>query len=469
MTTTVIKLTGTGTWVVPAEVTSLSSLLVIGGGGGGGGTPDDPWPAGGGGAGQARLFTDVAVTPGESISYSVGAGGAGGAVGAQNQGTDGSSTTFDTVTATGGGGGGSDTVGRGGGSGGGGSGNRAGGAAADADFGKDGGAGSSAGPGYYGGGGGGFGAAGASGATGGNGGAGIDASSVFSAHGDSGWFAAGGAGGHYLYETPGVGGQGGGGDAGDGTITSDGGNALADTGSGGAGAGGGGSWGGKGGDGASGVILIAYAGEVEDVDAYVSVPGPLAAPALYGISDWTQSLPPLAQIYYACELQLSGDSERLPISSWQATIQNDRASYLQAVVPAATSRIGRINALAGGDLVIFRGVRLDDDVSLELEMARVPLGEVNYQQGPTNATATLSGYGQINFQAVDPEDPGASRTLAGIRSISIQSGYRVRADIDWLLRPGMTAVANGASFTVAYMNFYVTGGQAYMDVGERTL
>lgn len=73
----------------------------------------------------------------------------------------------------------------------------------------------------------------------------------------------------------------------------------------------------------------------------------------------------------------------------------------------------------------------------------------------------------------DPEGPPPSegesaRALTGVRSLSQYGSLtRVRADIDWLLRPGMTALAGGRTLNVAYINYYVSGNQAYMDVGER--
>ena len=64
---------GSYTFVVPAGVTRISFAAI--GGGGGGGVGDENYGAGGGGACAYR--NNVAVTPGESISIIVGAGGAG--------------------------------------------------------------------------------------------------------------------------------------------------------------------------------------------------------------------------------------------------------------------------------------------------------------------------------------------------------------------------------------------------------
>jgi hypothetical protein len=101
--TTVASFTTVGntTWTVPANVTSIE-LLVVGGGGGGGRY------GGGGGAGGVIYNPNYRVTPGQSISITVGAGGAGHPGDAQSGGTaaNGSSSRFNDLVALGGGGGG---------------------------------------------------------------------------------------------------------------------------------------------------------------------------------------------------------------------------------------------------------------------------------------------------------------------------------------------------------------------------
>jgi len=94
---------GTTSWTAPAGVTSVE-YLVVGGGGGGGNGYDS---GGGGGAGGGMVLTGtLSVSPGNSYTVTVGGGGTGGAdTRANNPGTDGSSSIFDSITATGGQGG----------------------------------------------------------------------------------------------------------------------------------------------------------------------------------------------------------------------------------------------------------------------------------------------------------------------------------------------------------------------------
>ena len=69
---------GTFTFTVPNGITSISAICV-GGGGGGAGTDVSNLSGGGGGGGALAYQTTIAVTPGETLSVTVGTGGVGGA------------------------------------------------------------------------------------------------------------------------------------------------------------------------------------------------------------------------------------------------------------------------------------------------------------------------------------------------------------------------------------------------------
>ena len=100
---------GSTTWTAPSTVTSVQ-YLVVGGGGGGGGAYD--FSAGGGGGGGLVLSGSMNVIPGNSYNVIVGDGGAGairpvpyisGINSAQNDGTSGNQSSFDSIIAGGGG------------------------------------------------------------------------------------------------------------------------------------------------------------------------------------------------------------------------------------------------------------------------------------------------------------------------------------------------------------------------------
>jgi hypothetical protein len=199
--------------------------------------------------------------------------------------------------------------------------------------------------------------------------------------------------------------------------------------------------------------------------------GPIGVAPIAGVygeafEDWAADIDPIAsQTYYAMDVDDGVlDPVRIPISSWQATVQLGRASYAQAVIPAALQWADAVSDRAGGEFILYRGVRFSDGTTRESELARAPLQTVTLDTGPTNATMRVSGYERLS-----PPATGLTRTLQNVRSESTTNGLRVRCDIDWFLRPGHTAISRGTPFTVAYINYYANAADSYMDVGERTL
>jgi hypothetical protein len=89
-------LTSGSSYTVPAGVTYVNATLIGGGGGGGGGTNTGGYESGPGSGGQI-ITTEVATTPGASISYGIGAGGTGGTT--STQGGAGGTTTFTGATS----------------------------------------------------------------------------------------------------------------------------------------------------------------------------------------------------------------------------------------------------------------------------------------------------------------------------------------------------------------------------------
>ncbi|WP_442489382.1 glycine-rich domain-containing protein [Halomonas litopenaei] len=87
---------GTHDWVVPAGVTSVSALCIAGGGGGG--HLSSTQGGSGGGGGGLVYWNDVPVTPGETLSVVVGAGGSG----ASRGNSSGFSANASNATALGG-------------------------------------------------------------------------------------------------------------------------------------------------------------------------------------------------------------------------------------------------------------------------------------------------------------------------------------------------------------------------------
>lgn len=112
-------ITTPSTWTVPANVYRVNVLLVGGGGGGGGGPAfGGSQPGGGGGGGGRVLYAEnISVTPGSTISYSIGAGGSGGISNPSvlgDPGGTGGTTSFGGLSVAGGERGGFPLVGTGG-------------------------------------------------------------------------------------------------------------------------------------------------------------------------------------------------------------------------------------------------------------------------------------------------------------------------------------------------------------------
>ena len=220
---------------------------------------------------------------------------------------------------------------------------------------------------------------------------------------------------------------------------------------------------------------IQVLGDVEQV-AQVSAPGPLDAMACAGYvwHDFSDVVGDEEAQFYVVDFELIAGTVRVPMSSWQATIQSGRSSYVQVVIPASTAYFSTLETAVteGADMVIYKGVRLHNGDSVLQELARGPTETVRFDQGPFRATATVSGYADAFVPAVSP--PAITdRTLQHVRSVSSGSGgdTRVRCAIDWFLRPGYLAIVTGTGareFTVDYVNYYVNERDAYMDVGERS-
>lgn len=201
------------------------------------------------------------------------------------------------------------------------------------------------------------------------------------------------------------------------------------------------------------------------MSAWAAAPSVLGAARSFGYHDFTGLIGD-SVTSYVMDLVTPGGTVRVPISSWQATLQTGASNYVQCVVPAVAAWAASIGAAT--EFVVYRRAAIPQGEPIEYEMARSPLGQVSMARGPTNFTATLSGYSTA-FAEDEAPDAAYDRTLAGIRSVTTgTSATRVRCAIDWLLRPGQRAYYGaGAAFVARYINYYVPAtGDAYMDVGE---
>lgn len=171
---------------------------------------------------------------------------------------------------------------------------------------------------------------------------------------------------------------------------------------------------------------------------------------------------------YEFEL-LTDPVQVIPISSWQATVQRDRESFLQVVVPAITQYISAINAAvqAGAEMRVVRSTNIQGN-RVTVEMARATIRSAITSGGSLRETTVLRGYTASFESPVRPTNTRLRQIRT--RSLSGNGDIRIRCAIDWNLRPGQE-VNDGDSlnFFVDYINYFVpTIGDAYMDVGSRS-
>lgn len=174
-------------------------------------------------------------------------------------------------------------------------------------------------------------------------------------------------------------------------------------------------------------------------------------------------------IVYRCTIVGAATTLRVPVSSVQATAQFNRANFIQVVVPSVEQYATQIAALLAEDqpprIVVTKVRRLRDGSVYVCGIAEGPLGQARIDRGAQRVTASLSGYESDIEAAVERPQ---TRTLRGMQTVTTgQGGARARGQIDELLFPGMLVDASGTTFRAAYINLFVSGSQAYMDVGAR--
>lgn len=195
-------------------------------------------------------------------------------------------------------------------------------------------------------------------------------------------------------------------------------------------------------------------------------PGPLSvASSAVARSSFADGLRGTEVEGYIVELTTPSGTHRIPISSWQSTLNVERSNYLQCVIPAANNWLDEINAAT--NFAIIRYVEFEG-MTIELEMVSMAPTLKDFTQSPNKYTCVLSGYTDGYDADADPPEL-YDRDLQDIRLVNTSaSGTRVRCAIDFLLRPAQRAwIDDETSFIVSYINYYINSLDAYMDVGER--
>lgn len=142
------------------------------------------------------------------------------------------------------------------------------------------------------------------------------------------------------------------------------------------------------------------------------------------------------QVVYVLDLvRPSGETTRLPMSSFQSRHSTGNLPWLAAYVPGGMDTfLGLADHLDGQSvMVVSKGYRYaDGSASAETEIARATLTTPTLSQGARNSTMTLSGYGASvsNNTPRDVQPVGAQIFDYGTSSL------RMRASAETVARPG---------------------------------
>jgi hypothetical protein len=205
------------------------------------------------------------------------------------------------------------------------------------------------------------------------------------------------------------------------------------------------------------------------VSASISAESMLGAPACLVLSDIGDTLQGLSPQFYAADITTPSGVTRLRISSWTASLEVDKASYIGFVTPGVTPEILEVLDEMTSFTVVRYAALADGYVVESLVAAAVQSLSVQTDEGPTNTTAAVAGYTSETAYPTnnDPLDAW-DRTLTGVRSVSVfASGLRVRAAIDWMLVPGQRAFySDGGEIIASRITYNANAADSYMDVTE---
>lgn len=203
--------------------------------------------------------------------------------------------------------------------------------------------------------------------------------------------------------------------------------------------------------------------QLQTIVATGPLPSPLYPPRVVVTLDLGDKIDKGSEYYGAVLIDSVGNETVVKISSYQATLSARSQNYAQIVIPAASEYSNAINtAIAFRVSKYVKGPNGEDVVFV---MAAVGTLTRTFQRGPQSNTCTIRGYSERFAQE---EGQGTPLELRGVRSYSTgETGTRVRANLDELVKPGRRVqYEEEQDFVVGFVNQYVTGNEAYMDVGE---
>lgn len=159
-------------------------------------------------------------------------------------------------------------------------------------------------------------------------------------------------------------------------------------------------------------------------------------------------------IRYFCILTGAADGTTdltLPMSSFQARRRSGEPTYLSVVIPTVDYAV-EIAARPNGTLKIQQAYERNGEILQTETIMETSLDEVNPDEGGTNQSVTLIGYGTSTFY---PKDV----TLSGVTYRSTRGGkYHYRLARPYIfLNPGdtVTFTDDGVSFVIDTMSYFI--------------
>ena len=198
----------------------------------------------------------------------------------------------------------------------------------------------------------------------------------------------------------------------------------------------------------------------------IGIPAELISQGLINIADVFCIHDPEAQITYECILSNDDDNIVLPIESFQGYFRTNESSYLGVVVPTIDYE-GQVNdAIAAGSCTLavymIKTYRTGNIVRELVQTVDIDETGVRIDEGATNQSMTLSGYGQ-EVRTPKVSVLGSSfKKNTQYSADGIKYGYQCQPDL--FLRAGDTVRIDGKEFTADSIRWEVNVERGQMTV-----
>lgn len=200
--------------------------------------------------------------------------------------------------------------------------------------------------------------------------------------------------------------------------------------------------------------------------AFTSIPAlkiPINVKAPVSVGDeQTYDLPSIIgqQIYYAM-VTVPGQSDlyRIEIRNIRCQRRVGASTWLTIETDYSDEANDFLQSSIGGQLVVFTGKRVGSGEEQTMVFLQSTITDVDHER------TAYSPYISVMSRVTNPPFTSASRELIGVsRRDTVGNKYRIRCDVDPLLRPNDTATMGALSFTVDSIDYEISTHYAIMTV-----